>query len=215
MSGRMAPGGRVGHREHGPGAHLHLDADYVRHVGGTHGLHTIQYPNGTYKFCVSALTINGQRRQPLHTGRHHQLAKSHPDPPRSHFGRPAARLPAQTSSRPTLVQPTVRGDPSSPFLVRRFRVPRVNGTLAGSDDVRSSRPVVGRPAAWPVGTLRRRGVTTRPPEQRQVGALQRKVVSIARAMESAGLHEVPRRVHALPSLPRLGMSCLKTQESSP
>lgn len=39
----------------------HVGADYVWHVGGTSGLHTAQYPNGDYLFCVQALTINGVR----------------------------------------------------------------------------------------------------------------------------------------------------------
>ena len=39
----------------------HVGADYVWHVGGTSGLHTTQYPNGRYLYCVQALTINGVR----------------------------------------------------------------------------------------------------------------------------------------------------------
>ena len=40
----------------------HCGADYVWHVGGTRGLHTAQYRNGPYQYCVDALTINGRSR---------------------------------------------------------------------------------------------------------------------------------------------------------
>jgi len=45
----------------GPGARAHLGAAYVWHVGGITGLHTERYPNGTYLYCVQALTDNGVR----------------------------------------------------------------------------------------------------------------------------------------------------------
>jgi hypothetical protein len=51
----------TGYRDHGPNADLHIGADYVWHVGGTRGLHTTLYPDGTYKFCIQVLTINDRR----------------------------------------------------------------------------------------------------------------------------------------------------------
>jgi hypothetical protein len=45
-----------------PDARAHLGAAYVWHVAGPDGLHTTRYRNGTYQYCLQALTINGYRR---------------------------------------------------------------------------------------------------------------------------------------------------------
>jgi hypothetical protein len=50
----------IGYRQPGMPP-THVGADYVWHVGGTIGLHTARYPNGAYKYCVQALTINAIR----------------------------------------------------------------------------------------------------------------------------------------------------------
>jgi hypothetical protein len=51
-----------GYFDAGPNAGTHLGAAYLWHVGGTSGLHTTQYRNGRYQYCVQALTINGRGR---------------------------------------------------------------------------------------------------------------------------------------------------------
>jgi hypothetical protein len=51
-----------GYFDSGPNADTHLGAAYVWHVGGTSGLHTNQFRNGAYQYCVEALTINGRHR---------------------------------------------------------------------------------------------------------------------------------------------------------
>lgn len=51
-----------GYFDSGPNANAHLGAAYVWHVGGVSGLHTNEYRNGAYQYCVEALTINGRGR---------------------------------------------------------------------------------------------------------------------------------------------------------
>lgn len=51
----------AGYFQRGPGAHANLGAAYVWHVGGITGLHTERFPDGTYLYCVQALTDNGVR----------------------------------------------------------------------------------------------------------------------------------------------------------